>query len=101
MSRISQFGPSSTPDAQNRPREASAPAAPNLSAISFGVFIKCREYGTQNCFDVPPVRMELVRFRGLDDPIKCKGCHADIDSMLAYCGERIGSEIVRHEDPRY
>jgi hypothetical protein len=74
-------------DPKNSASEASASAGPDLSAISFGVFIKCRKCGTLNCFDVPPRRVDLVRFRGLENPIKCKGCHVDIDSMLAYCGE--------------
>ena len=37
--------------------------------------------------------------RGSQNPVKCTKCHGDIDTMLAYCGERIGSYIVHHRDP--
>jgi hypothetical protein len=40
-------------------------------------------------------------FRGSEDPIKCKNCQADMDTMMAYCGERNGPEIVRQDDPKF
>ena len=64
------------------------------------VFIECPKCGYQNCIDgVAPQRVDLALFRGSEDPIKCKTCQADMDTMTAYCGERVGSEIVRHKDP--
>lgn len=95
------FGSSSTRDPQGGPWEKSVPISADLSAISFSVFIKCRSCGAHNCFDVPSCRVDLAMFRGSEDPIKCKDCHADMDTMLAFCGEQIGSEIVRREDPRW
>jgi hypothetical protein len=74
--------------------------ARELNARSISVFIRCRACGTQNCFeDIPPRRADLGMFRGSENPVKCKGCHADMDTMLAFCGERVGLEIVRHPDP--
>jgi hypothetical protein len=47
-----------------------------------------------------PTQVDLAVLRGSKDPIKCKACHADMDTLLAYCGERVSSEIVRFEDPQ-
>ena len=38
--------------------------------------------------------------RGSEDKLKCDGCHAEMDPMTAYCGERIGSQIVWRKDPK-
>ena len=66
------------------------------------VFIKCHKCDHQNCIDgIAPRRIDLAVFRGSEHPIKCQKCQADMDAMTAYCGERVGSEIVRHEDPKY
>jgi hypothetical protein len=70
-----------------------------LTALN--VFIKCRKCGAQNCMDeIRPRRVDLAMFRGSEDPVKCKECQADMDTMTAYCGEWIGSQIVRREDPK-
>jgi hypothetical protein len=66
------------------------------------VFIKCSKCGHQNCIeDIRPRRLDLALFRGSEDPIKCKACQADMDTMTAYCGERVESKIIRLEDPKY
>jgi len=66
------------------------------------VFINCPWCGHQNCIDVvPPYRVDLALFRGSEHPVKCTECQADMDTMKAYCGERVGSEIVRRDDPTY
>jgi hypothetical protein len=71
-------------------------------ARSISVFIRCRACDTQNCFEeIAPHRVDLAMFRGSENPVKCKGCHADMDTMLAFCGERVGSEIVRCSDPEH
>ena len=65
------------------------------------VFIECRKCGNQNRIDgIALNRADLALFRGSEDPIRCKVCQADMDTMTAYCGEQVGSEIVRHEDPK-
>ncbi|MCU1338918.1 MAG: hypothetical protein JWO19_4499 [Bryobacterales bacterium] len=28
-------------------------------------------------------------------------CQADMDTMTAFCGEYVGSEVVRHDDPAH
>jgi hypothetical protein len=74
--------------------------ARELNARSPSVFIRCRACDTQNCFEeIASHRADLAMFRGSENPVKCKGCHADMDTMLAFCGERVGSEIVRCSDP--
>ena len=66
------------------------------------IFLKCRKCGHQHCRDGGPARrIDLALFRGSEHPMKCENCGADMDTMRAYCGERIGSEIIRHEDPKY
>jgi hypothetical protein len=69
---------------------------------SINIYIRCRTCGSQNCFkEITPHRTDLAIFRGSENPIiKCKSCHADIDTMTAFCGERVGSEIVRRNDPK-
>lgn len=51
--------------------------------------------------DIPARRVELAMLRGSEDPVRCRNCHADMDTMTAYCGERVGSEIVRRKDPTH
>jgi hypothetical protein len=43
---------------------------------------------------------DLAVFRGSEDPVKCKSCGHDMDTMTAFCGEMVGSEIVRRADPK-
>jgi hypothetical protein len=65
------------------------------------VFIRCPKCGNQNRIDdIRPRRVDLAVFRGSEDTVRCKKCQADMDTMTAYCGEQVGSEIVRHEDPK-
>jgi hypothetical protein len=65
------------------------------------VFIECPKCGNQNRVDgIPLNRADLALFRGSEDPIRCKVCQTDMDTMTAYCGEQVGSEIVRREDPK-
>jgi hypothetical protein len=47
-----------------------------------------------------PKRTDLAVFRGSEDPVKCKGCGADMDAMTAFCGELEGARIVRRDDPK-
>jgi hypothetical protein len=70
---------------------------------SINVYIRCRKCGMPNCFEnIPPRRTDLAIFRGSENPtIKCKSCHADMDIVTAFCGERVGSEIVRCGDPKW
>jgi hypothetical protein len=80
------------------------PAEPikTRTAGHVNVFIQCPKCGHQNCIDsVNPRRIDLAMFRGSEDPVKCTKCQADMDAMTAYCGERVGSEIVRLEDPKF
>jgi hypothetical protein len=66
------------------------------------VFIKCPKCGHQNRMDgITALRADLAMFRGSEDPVRCKQCQADMDTMTAYCGEQVGSEITRREDPRF
>jgi predicted amidophosphoribosyltransferase len=70
--------------------------------ICVNVFIKCPTCGQRHCIDgVPPRRVDLALFRGSEHPMKCEKCQSDMDTMKAYCGERVGAEIVRREDPKY
>ena len=69
--------------------------------LSMNVFIKCPECGHPNCLDeIRPTRTELAILRGSEEPIRCKNCQADMDTMTAFCGERVGSEVVRRDDPK-
>ena len=66
------------------------------------VFLNCRRCGHPNRIDgIPANRTALALFRGSEDPVKCKSCGAGMDTMLAYLGELVGSEIVRRDDPKY
>jgi hypothetical protein len=66
------------------------------------VFLECRKCGHQHCIDgVPPRRVDLALFRGSEHPMPCAACKADMDTMNAYCRERVGSKIIRREDPKY
>jgi len=66
------------------------------------VFIECPKCGNQNRIDDVALNgFDLAMFRGSEDPIRCKACQADMDTMTAYCGEQVGSEIVRREDPKF
>jgi hypothetical protein len=75
-------------------------APPRTAEIS--VFIRCRTCGTQNRFgNIPTDRINLAMFRGSNQPVKCKACHADMDTMGAFCGEQVEGEIVRLDDPEF
>jgi len=67
------------------------------------VYIRCRTCGTQNCFEeIPPRRVDLALFRGAEDPtVKCRGCYAAMDTMTAFCGVKVGSDVLRREDPGF
>ena len=70
--------------------------------MSIFIFIKCPRCEHQNCIEgIVPRRVDLALFRGSEEPVKCQVCQADMDTMTAYCGERVGSEIMRREDPTY
>jgi hypothetical protein len=73
----------------------------DAEATFYKVYIRCRKCGTPNSFeDIPPRRVDLALFRGSEDPIiKCRSCHADMDTMTAFCGEQVDSEIIHHHDP--
>jgi hypothetical protein len=81
--------------------ESVAAAGKAGSSSSYKVYIRCRKCGTPNCFEeIPPTRVDLALFRGSENPIiKCRCCHADMDTMIAFCGEQVGSEIVHRHDP--
>jgi hypothetical protein len=80
-------------------RKVAEPAS-DLRAIS--VFIRCPACGTENCFeDIPTRRVDLALFRGSAHVTKCKGCSDEMDTIGAYCGERVGVEIERRPDPEY
>jgi hypothetical protein len=65
------------------------------------VFLKCRKCGTRNCFDdIPITRVDLAMFRGSGGRVKCRECGAQMDTMGAYCGVRVGVEIKPRADPR-
>ena len=65
------------------------------------VFIKCLKCGHQNRIEGLALnRVDLALFRGSEDPIRCKVCQADMDTMTAYCGERIDSGIEKRPDPK-
>jgi Zn ribbon nucleic-acid-binding protein len=69
--------------------------------VLVNVFIECRNCGHQNRIDDIPVRRaDLAVFRGSEDPAKCRNCQSAMDTMTAYCGEQVGSEINRREDPK-
>jgi hypothetical protein len=76
---------------------------PRIAKIFFpvNVFIKCRNCGQQNCMnDIPVRRADLAVFRGSEDSVKCRNCQAEMDTVTAYCGEQVGSEIDRRDDPK-
>ena len=65
------------------------------------VFIKCPTCLHENCFEeIPASRSDLAMFRGSEEPIKCRSCGANLDTMRAYIGERAGAYILRREDPK-
>jgi ribosomal protein S27E len=65
------------------------------------VFIKCRKCEHVNRFyGINDTRADLAMFRGSEFPVKCKQCGADMDTMTAFCGEMVGSEMVRRDDPK-
>jgi uncharacterized Zn finger protein len=65
------------------------------------VFINCSGCSNRNCFDeIALTRADLAMFRGSEEPVRCKKCGAAMDTMTAYCGERVGLEIMRREDPK-
>ena len=67
-----------------------------------GIFIKCPKCGSHSCIHgETPKREDLVVLRGSEDPARCGSCQADMDTITAFCGEQIGAEVVRREDPKY
>jgi LSD1 subclass zinc finger protein len=67
-----------------------------------GIFIRCPKCSNHTYFDgIPAARVELVLLRGSEEPVRCKHCQTDMDTLTAFHGERIGSDIVRREDPEY
>ena len=102
MSDLSLFRPLIKPEPRkDRPMDKKlARSTLAQNALPFSVFIQCRTCGSENCFaDIPARRNDLAMFRGLENPVTCKGCHADMDTMLAFCGERVGIDIERRPDP--
>ena len=70
--------------------------------VSLNVFINCPKCSHRNCLEeIRPIRVDLAVFRGSEERVRCKNCGAAMDTMTAYIGERVGSEIVRHQDPKY
>jgi LSD1 subclass zinc finger protein len=66
------------------------------------VFLKCHGCGHIHRIDeVRPKRVPLALFRGSEKKMKCKSCQAGMDTMLAFIGEQIGSEIRRRDDPKW
>jgi hypothetical protein len=64
------------------------------------VFITCPKCGHPNWIEeFSANRVSLAILRGIESPIKCKECGALMDTLTAYCGEQVGAEIVRREDP--
>jgi hypothetical protein len=81
----------------------SAPAQQktSTSAIPVKVFIECPKCKHQNCIeDLPCYWLDLAIFRGSENPVQCANCKADMDTMTAYCGERIDSGIEKRPDPK-
>ena len=65
------------------------------------VYLKCHRCSeVHRMDDVPPTRVDLALFRGSEETIKCKSCQAEMDTMLAFCGEQIGSEVWWRDDPK-
>ena len=66
------------------------------------VFIKCPNCGSCTCFEaIPARRADLAMFRGSENhTVRCKFCQTDMDTMTAFVGERSGSQVLRHEDPK-
>jgi hypothetical protein len=84
------------------PMEERKVAEPALDPRAISVFIRCPTCGTENCFeDIPTRRVDLALFRGSAHVATCKGCSDEMDTMGAYCGERVGVEIERRPDPEY
>jgi hypothetical protein len=73
------------------------------SLSSYAVYIRCPKCDTPNCFkEIPPRRVDLAIFRGSENPIiKCCACEADMDTMTAFRGEKVGTEVVHRRDPTY
>jgi hypothetical protein len=73
-----------------------------ISPEDLQVFIRCRTCGLCNRFEeIPARRVDLALFRGSEDPVvKCKGCQADMNTTTAFCGEQVGSEVLRRMDPK-
>jgi hypothetical protein len=91
----------SNPQSFNEEDQPVPDAGEAESLSSCNVYIRCRQCGTPNCFtEIPPRRVDLALFRGSEDPIiKCRSCHADMDTVTAFCGEQVGSEVVHRHDP--
>lgn len=64
------------------------------------IFIKCSRCGYHTSFPAIPIaKVDLAMFRGSENPTKCKNCETNLDTLAAFCGKQVGSEIVRLEDP--
>jgi hypothetical protein len=81
----------------------SAPAQQKTStgAIPVKVFIECPKCEHQNRIEDLPVNwLDLALFRGSEEHVQCANCKAHMDTMTAYCGERIDSRIEKRPDPK-
>jgi hypothetical protein len=75
-------------------------SAPTPQKTSVDVFIQCPKCKHQNCIEgLPRNWLDLAIFRGSEESVKCASCKADMDTMTAYCGERIGSWVDKCPDP--
>jgi uncharacterized Zn finger protein len=64
------------------------------------VFIKCPKCGQRDSIpEIAATRADLAMFRGSESHVACGNCEAVMDAMTAFCGEQVGSNIVRREDP--
>jgi DNA-binding NtrC family response regulator len=62
------------------------------------IFIKCRKCEHQNqIVGIPATRVDLAMLRGSEDPIKCKNCGAEMDTMTAYYGSAPSGQGVGDE----
>jgi hypothetical protein len=69
--------------------------------VPLNVFLKC-PCGRYHSIDgATPDRIGLAIFRGSEHRLKCNGCGTTMDTMGAFIGEFHGSEVVRHDDPKF
>jgi hypothetical protein len=51
--------------------------------------------GLHNRVDgVPPKRSDLAFLRSSEESSKCRNCEAEMDTMTAFVGERVGKDTV-------